>query len=152
MKKIIVLIAVIVCLCSCSTTLQKSSNLSPITIEKKEGTNDVAYVQVCITAKTSDAQLLEIRKKIIQHTKIRFTNFDVIRGSNGDIYFLSMAIDCRDGYSGEFSHSFEPGDTSVQGFFRHYFKNTYNQPFVFGNISDLPAIEPEKTATPTTQQ
>ncbi|MDR0789869.1 MAG: hypothetical protein LBO06_03630 [Bacteroidales bacterium] len=152
MKKIIGLIVVIFCFWGCSTTLQKTSDLSPITIDKKAGTNEVAFVSVCVTAKTSDEQLLEIRKKIIQHTKIRFTNFDVIRGSNGDIYFLSMAIDCRDGYSGEFSHSFEPGDTSVQGFYRHYYKNTYNKPFVFGDISDMPAYEPVKRDTVTPPQ
>ncbi|MDR1725167.1 MAG: hypothetical protein LBR28_02110 [Bacteroidales bacterium] len=144
MKKILVLIAIILCFYACATTLQKSNILSPITIEKKASTNEVDYVCVCITSKTTDEQLLEIRKKIIQHTKIRFTNFDVIRGSNGDIYFLSMSIDCRDGYSGEFSHSFEPGDTSVQGFYRHYRKNTYIKPFVFGDISELPAFEKGK--------
>ncbi|MDR1846678.1 MAG: hypothetical protein LBR17_00985 [Bacteroidales bacterium] len=151
MKKVLVLIASVLCFCGCSSTMQKTTDPSCITIEKKAGTNEVDYVAVCVTAKTTDQQLLEIRKKIIQHTKIRFTNFDVIRGNNGDIYFLSMAIDCRDGYSGEFSHSFEPGDTSVQGFVRYYRKNTYNKPFVFGDISDVPAYQQKQTQSSTTQ-
>ncbi|MDR1005572.1 MAG: hypothetical protein LBL74_01735 [Bacteroidales bacterium] len=137
MKKILALITIILCFYGCSNQkqiAQSPTTIPPITIGKD-------YVAVCITAKTTDKELFDIRKKIIQHSKIRFTNFDVIRGSNGDIYFLSMAVDCRDGYSGEFSHSFEPGDTSVRGFYRNYKKNSYESPFGVGDMSTMPKFD-----------
>ncbi|MCH3924840.1 MAG: hypothetical protein LKE30_07990 [Bacteroidales bacterium] len=99
------------------------------------------YVVVGINAKTTDKQLLEIRKNILKYTSIRFTNFDVIRGKNGDIYFLSMAVDCRDGYKGDISHSFEKGDTTYYGFVRDYSLNTYKRAFYIGDLtSELSGI------------
>lgn len=124
---------------------------APICIE-----GDIVIVGV--SAKTTDKELLEIRTKLLKHTTIRFTEFDVIRAKPkrrrevGDIQFISMEVDCRDGYSGKISHSFEPGDTSVQGFFRDYSKNTYNRAFFIGNLSEhnLDFIN-EKNAESTTQ-
>ncbi len=92
------------------------------------------YVVVAINAHTTDEELLKIRKDILKYSSIRFTNFDVIRSSNGDIYFLSMAVDCRDGYKGNISHAFEPGDTTYYGFVRDYSLNTYKRPFYIGNL------------------
>src|SRR5574344_379784 len=103
------------------------------------------YVVVGINAKTTDKQLLEIRKNILKYTSIRFTNFDVIRGKNGDIYFLSMAVDCRDGYKGDISHSFEKGDTTYYGFVRDYSLNTYKRAFYIGDLtSELSGINKVK--------
>lgn len=93
------------------------------------------YVVVGISAKTTDKQLLEIRKNILKYTTIRFTNFDVIRGKNGDIYFLSMEVDCRDGYKGNISHAFEKGDTTYYGFIRDYSLNTYKRAFYIGDLT-----------------
>ncbi len=108
---------------------------SPIYIE-----GDV--VMVGVNAKTTDDELLEIRTKLLKFTTIRFTEFDVIRANptnkkeEGDIQFISMEVDCRDGYSGKISHSFEQGDTSTFGFYRDYSKNTYNKAFFIGNLSN----------------
>lgn len=108
---------------------------SPIYIE-----GDV--VMVGVNAKTTDKELLEIRTKLLKFTTIRFTEFDVIRAKpenkkeEGDIQFISMEVDCRDGYSGKISHSFEQGDTSTFGFYRDYSKNTYNKAFFIGNLSN----------------
>lgn len=108
---------------------------SPIYIE-----GDV--VMVGVNAKTTDDELLEIRTKLLKYTTIRFTEFDVIRAKptnkkeEGDIQFISMEVDCRDGYSGKISHSFEQGDTSTFGFYRDYSKNTYNKAFFIGNLSN----------------
>lgn len=108
---------------------------SPIYIE-----GDV--VMVGVNAKTTDDELLEIRTRLLKFTTIRFTEFDVIRAKpenkkeEGDIQFISMEVDCRDGYSGKISHSFEQGDTSTFGFYRDYSKNTYNKAFFIGNLSN----------------
>lgn len=108
---------------------------SPIFIEEN-------LVVVGVSAKTTDAQLLEIRTKLLKYTSIRFTNFDVIRTTPknkkevGDIQFISMEVDCRDGFSGKISHSFEPGDTSVQGFYRDYTKNSYKLSFFIGDLTE----------------
>lgn len=99
-------------------------------------------VMVGVNAKTTDDELLEIRTKLLKFTTIRFTEFDVIRANptnkkeEGDIQFISMEVDCRDGYSGKISHSFEQGDTSTFGFYRDYSKNTYNKAFFIGNLSN----------------
>ncbi|MBR1774707.1 MAG: hypothetical protein IJ759_04185 [Bacteroidales bacterium] len=92
------------------------------------------YVVVAINAHTTDSELLQIRKNILKYSMIRFTNFDVIRSDDGSIYFLSMEVDCRDGYSGKISHAFEPGDTTYYGFVRDYSLNTYKKPFFIGNL------------------
>ncbi|MBP3254649.1 MAG: hypothetical protein J6M30_09110 [Bacteroidales bacterium] len=92
------------------------------------------YAVVAVNAHTTDEELLKIRKDILKYTSIRFTNFDVIRSANGDIYFLSMEVDCRDGYSGKISHAFEPGDTTYYGFVRDFSLNTYKKPFFIGNL------------------
>lgn len=94
------------------------------------------YAVVGISAKTTDKELLEIRKNILKYTSIRFTNFDVIRGKNGDIYFLSMEVDCRDGYQGAISHAFEQGDTTYYGFIRDYTKEPNKIAFYIGDLSD----------------
>lgn len=92
------------------------------------------YAVVAVNAHTTDAELLRIRKEILKYSSIRFTNFDVIRSNNGDIYFLSMAVDCRDGYKGSISHAFEPGDTTYYGFVRDFSLNSYKRPFFMGNL------------------
>ena len=92
------------------------------------------YVVVAVNAHTTDEELLQIRKNILKYSMIRFTNFDVIRAADGSIYFLSMEVDCRDGYSGKISHAFEPGDTTYYGFVRDYSLNTYKKPFFIGNL------------------
>lgn len=94
------------------------------------------YAVVGINAKTTDKELLNIRRDILKYTSIRFTNFDVIRGKNGDIYFLSMEVDCRDGYKGAISHAFEPGDTTYYGFIRDFTKEPNKIAFYIGNLSD----------------
>ena len=125
---------------------------SPIYIE-----GDV--VMVGVNAKTTDDELLEIRTKLLKFTTIRFTEFDVIRANptnkkeEGDIQFISMEVDCRDGYSGKISHSFEQGDASTFGFYRDYSKNTYNKAFFIGNLSneklDFIIEKAQKKDTPT---
>ena len=98
-------------------------------------------VIVGITAKTTD-------NKLLKYSSIRFTNFDVIRVNKeskwfkslfkkefGDIQFISMEVDCRDGFSGKISHSFESGDKSVQGFYRDYKKNSYKKSFFIGDLT-----------------
>lgn len=94
------------------------------------------YAVVGINAKTTDKELLAIRKDILKYSSIRFTNFDVIRGKDGDIYFLSMEVDCRDGHSGKISHAFEPGDKSCYGFIRDYTKEPDKIAFYIGDLSD----------------
>ena len=94
------------------------------------------YVVVGVSAKTTDKELLEIRKNILKYSSIRFNEFDVIRGENGDIYFLSIKVDCRDGYSAYISHSFEKGDTTVHGFVRDYTKTHFNRAFYYGDLTD----------------
>ncbi len=100
------------------------------------------YVVVGVSANTTDKELLEIRKNILKYSSIRFTNFDVIRGEDGKIYFLSMEVDCRDGYKASISHSFEKGDNSVHGFIRDYSRNNYKRSFYYGDLtSELSGIE-----------
>jgi hypothetical protein len=94
------------------------------------------YVVVGVSAKTTDKELLEIRQNILKYSSIRFNEFDVIRGEDGNIYFLSMKIDCRDGYSAYISHSFEKGDTSVHGFIRDYTKTKFNRAFYYGDLTN----------------
>ncbi len=93
------------------------------------------YVVVGVSANTSDKQLLEIRKNILKYSTVRFTNFDVIRGKDGKIQFLSMEIDCRDGYRASISHSFEKGDKSIHGFIRDYTRNNYDRAFYYGDLT-----------------
>ena len=92
------------------------------------------YIVVAVNSKTTDSELLQIRKDILKYTSVRFTNFDVIRAKDGSIYFLSMEVDCRDGYNGKISHAFEPGDTSYYGFIRDFSLNTYKKPFFMGDL------------------
>ena len=134
MKKFILLIGLI-SLSFVSFSQTELLKDSPIYIE-----GDV--VMVGVNAKTTDDELLEIRTRLLKFTTIRFTEFDVIRANptnkkeEGDIQFISMEVDCRDGYSGKISHSFEQGDTSTFGFYRDYSKNTYNKAFFIGNLSN----------------
>lgn len=99
-------------------------------------------VMIGVNAKTTDKELLEIRTKLLKYTNIRFTEFDVIRATptckkeEGDIQFISMEVDCRDGFSGKISHSFESGDKSTFGFYRDYSMNTYNKAFFIGNLDE----------------
>ena len=99
-------------------------------------------IVVVVRAQTTDKELLEIRTKLLKFTTIRFIEFDVIREPSskkdveGDIQFLSLEVDCRDGYVGRISHSFEKGDHSIQGFYRNYSKNTYNRAFFIGKLAD----------------
>lgn len=103
---------------------------------------DDTLVVVGVNAKTTDKELLEIRTKLLKFTTIRFIEFDVIRETTkskyeeGDIQFISMEVDCRDGYVGKISHSFEPGDKSIQGFYRDYSKNTFRRAFFIGALAD----------------
>ena len=100
------------------------------------------YVVVGVSSSTSDKELLEIRKNILKYSSIRFTNFDVIRAKSGEIQFLSMEIDCRDGYKASISHSFEKGDKSVFGFIRDYTRTNYDRAFYDGDLtSELSGIE-----------
>ncbi len=100
------------------------------------------YVVVGVSADTSDKELLEIRKNILKYSSVRFTEFDVIRSKNGKIQFLSMRVDCRDGYSAYISHSFEDGDKSVHGFIRDYTRTNYDRAFYYGDLtSELSGIE-----------
>lgn len=106
-------------------------------------------VVVGITAKTTDAQLLDIRTRLLKYSTIRFTNFDVIRAKvykktffglfkkkvEGDIQFVSMEVDCRDGFNGKISHSFENGDSDTWGFYRDYEKNSFKKSFFIGNLT-----------------
>lgn len=134
MKKFILLIGLI-SLSFVAFSQVEILKVSPIYIK-----GDV--VMVGVNAKTTDKELLEIRTKLLKFTTIRFTEFDVIRANptnkkeEGDIQFISMEVDCRDGYSGKISHSFEQGDTSTFGFYRDYSKNTYNKAFFIGNLSN----------------
>jgi hypothetical protein len=106
---------------------------SPIYVDKD-------LVVVGINAKTTDKELLDIRKKILRYTSIRFTEFDVIRTKpkrkkeEGDIRFISMEVDCRDGFNGKISHSFEEGDTDIYGFYRDY-SSTHRVAFFIGNLT-----------------
>lgn len=93
------------------------------------------YVVVGVSANTSDKELLDIRKNILKYSSVRFTNFDVIRGKDGKIQFLSMEIDCRDGYKASISHSFEKGDKSVHGFIRDYTRTNYDRAFYYGDLT-----------------
>lgn len=100
------------------------------------------YVVVGVSSSTTDKELLEIRKNILKYSSIRFTNFDVIRAKSGEIQFLSMEIDCRDGYKASISHSFEKGDESVFGFIRDYTRTNYDRAFYYGDLtSELSGIE-----------
>lgn len=100
------------------------------------------YVVVGVSADTSDKELLEIRKNILKYSSVRFTEFDVIRSKSGKIQFLSMRVDCRDGYSAYISHSFEDGDKSVHGFIRDYTRTNYDRAFYYGDLtSELSGIE-----------
>lgn len=132
MKKILGLIICMFCVTSLfaqedSTTYNNKKGWYPYLFTKD-------YAVVAINSHTTDEELLKIRKDILKYTSIRFTNFDVIRSDNGDIYFLSMAVDCRDGYKGNISHSFEPGDTTYYGFVRDFSLNTFKRPFFIGNL------------------
>jgi len=103
---------------------------------------DDTLVVIGVSAKTTDSELLEIRTKLLKFTTIRFIEFDVIRepsqkrDQEGDIQFVSLEVDCRDGYIGRISHSFEKGDNSIQGFYRNYSKNTYNRAFFIGKLGE----------------
>ena len=103
---------------------------------------DDTLVVIGVSAKTTDTELLEIRTKLLKFTTIRFIEFDVIRepsskrDEEGDIQFISLEVDCRDGYIGRISHSFEKGDNSIQGFYRNYSKNTYSRAFFIGKLAD----------------
>jgi hypothetical protein len=100
------------------------------------------YVVVGVSCDTSDKELLEIRKNILKYSSIRFTEFDVIRSKSGKIQFISMEIDCRDGYKASISHSFEKGDKSVHGFIRDYTRTNYDRAFYYGDLtSELSGIE-----------
>ena len=100
------------------------------------------YVVVGVSADTSDKELLEIRKNILKYSSIRFTEFDVIRSKSGKIQFLSIRVDCRDGYNAYISHSFEDGDKSVHGFIRDYTRTNYDRAFYYGDLtSELSGIE-----------
>ncbi len=138
-KKAILFVAVLLC-SIVGLWAQKDENPYPFYISKD-------YVVVGVSANTTDKQLLDIRKNILKYSSIRFTNFDVIRGEDGKIYFLSMEIDCRDGYHASISHSFEKGDKSVHGFIRDYSRNNYKRPFYYGDLtSELSGIERVKEA------
>ncbi|MBQ9254139.1 MAG: hypothetical protein IJ180_05115 [Bacteroidales bacterium] len=130
MKRLLLFTVVILsCICVKAQTNTETENICyPYMFSK-----DYAVVGVC--AKTTDEELLNIRKDILKYTSIRFTNFDVIRGKDGDIYFLSMAVDCRDGYKGDISHAFEPGDTTYYGFIRDYTKQPNKVAFYMGNLN-----------------
>lgn len=130
MKKIIVFLTSIAFFYCPNLIAQDSSNICYPYIFTK----DYAVVGVC--AKTTDKELLEIRKNILKYTSIRFTNFDVIRGEDGDIYFLSMEVDCRDGHKGAISHAFEAGDTTYYGFIRDYTKEPNKISFYIGDLND----------------
>ena len=103
--------------------------------------NDTLVV-VGINSKTTDKELLEIRTKLLKFSTIRFIEFDVIRepsskkNEEGDIQFISLEVDCRDGYIGKISHSFEKGDNSIQGFYRDCSKNNYRRAFFIGTLAD----------------
>ncbi|MBR5254534.1 MAG: hypothetical protein IKV46_05790 [Bacteroidales bacterium] len=129
MKKRFVIIAALLMSFVFSFAQSEVKSLYPYYISKD-------YVVVGVSAKTSDKELLDIRKNILKYSSIRFNEFDVIRGENGDIYFLSMKIDCRDGYSAYISHSFEKGDTTVHGFVRDYTKTHFNRAFYYGDLTD----------------
>ena len=114
---------------------EESKSLYPFYIGKD-------YVVVGVNADTSDKELLEIRKNILKYSSIRFTEFDVIRSKSGKIQFISMEIDCRDGYKASISHSFEKGDKSVHGFIRDYTRTNYDRAFYYGDLtSELSGIE-----------
>jgi hypothetical protein len=140
MKKKIFALVLLTISFVCSFAQKEQKSLYPFYIGKD-------YVVVGVSAKTTDKELLEIRKNILKYSSIRFTEFDVIRGENGDIYFLSMRIDCRDGYSAYISHSFEKGDTSIHGFVRDYTKTNFNRAFYYGDLtSEISGIERIKQA------
>ncbi len=140
MTKKAVLFICIAFLAIVSAKAQKGDSPYPFYIGKD-------YVVVGVSANTTDKELLEIRKNILKYSTIRFTNFDVIRGDDGKIFFLSMDVDCRDGYRASISHSFEKGDTSVHGFIRDYSRNNYKRAFYYGDLtSELSGIERVKEA------
>ncbi|MDR0971816.1 MAG: hypothetical protein LBM25_05485 [Bacteroidales bacterium] len=112
-------------------------------IEKLDSTYiyiDKDLVVLGINSNTTDEQLLDIRTRLLKYSTIRFTEFDVIReqtnekDKKGKIQFISMEVDCRDGYVGKISHSFEKGDTSTWGFYRNYEKNSYKRAFYIGQL------------------
>jgi len=134
MKKIILLLGFISLSLVSFSQVEKINN-TPIYI-------DDTLIVVGVRANTSDKELMEIRTKLLKYSTIRFIEFDVIREPSskqdveGDIQFLSLEIDCRDGYIGRISHSFEKGDNSIQGFYRNYSKNTYSRAFFIGQLAD----------------
>lgn len=143
MKKIFFLLVFSILSIIAYSQVEKLQN-SPIFI-------DDTLVVIGINSKTSDKELLEIRTKLLKFSTIRFIEFDVIRepsskkNEQGDIQFLSLEVDCRDGYIGKISHSFEKGDNSIQGFYRDYSKNTYRRAFFIGKLADnYPNIENTK--------
>jgi hypothetical protein len=129
MKKRFIVLLVLVMSFAFSFAQSESKDLYPFYIGKD-------YVVVGVSAKTTDKELLEIRKNILKYSSIRFNEFDVIRGEDGDIYFLSIKVDCRDGYNAYISHSFEKGDTSVHGFIRDYTKTHFNRAFYYGDLTN----------------
>ncbi|MEE0889848.1 MAG: hypothetical protein U0L22_06330 [Bacteroidales bacterium] len=129
MKKRFVVLVVLMMSFVLSFAQNNNKDLYPFYIGKD-------YVVVGVSAKTTDKELLEIRKNILKYSSIRFNEFDVIRGENGDIYFLSIKVDCRDGYSAYISHSFEKGDTTIHGFIRDYTKTHFNRAFYYGDLTD----------------
>lgn len=129
MKKVFVLLLVVIaCLSLKAQEKSADSHICYPYMFSKD------YAVVSISAKTTDEELFNIRRNILKYSSIRFTNFDVIRGKDGDIYFLSMAVDCRDGFKGDISHSFEPGDTTHYGFIRDYTKDPNKIAFYIGNL------------------
>ncbi|MDO5760757.1 MAG: hypothetical protein Q4Q06_07010, partial [Bacteroidota bacterium] len=73
MKKIYILLLTFICAVVVDLHAQNSEQevCYPYIFTKE-------YAVVGISAKTTDKELLEIRKNILKYTSIRFTNFDVI--------------------------------------------------------------------------
>ncbi len=137
MKKRIALFTGFLFLCLFGAMAQNDNDKSPFPYYIGKD-----YVVVGVSCDTSDKELLEIRKNILKYSSIRFTEFDVIRSKSGKIQFISMEIDCRDGYKASISHSFEKGDKSVHGFIRDYTRTNYDRAFYYGDLtSELSGIE-----------
>ena len=89
MKKRFVVLVVLMMSFVFSFAQSNNKDLFPFYIGKD-------YVVVGVSAKTTDKELLEIRKNILKYSTIRFNEFDVVRGENGDIYFLSILCQSLD--------------------------------------------------------
>jgi hypothetical protein len=141
MKRLI-LLSVFVCLSLMALCQTEKIKDNPLYITKD-------LVVMGINAYTTDAQLLAIRTNLLKYSTIRFTNFDVIRTKEykktflglfkkkveGQIQFVSIEVDCRDGFNGKISHSFEKGDNDTWGFYRDYEKNSFKKSFFIGNLT-----------------